>query len=213
MRYSLRILLLVASFSAPTLAAPPGESSPPNVEPQPSRYEDRDRLGWAAPDYVRLQTGGFLGMFTIGVGYSALRDVLNIGVSYGFVPPYHGAPAVHVGTATLQIRPLRFPIDQERIWIYPLYVGGGLFVAHGKNLFVQQPNVYPPGYYEPTALHYLLLFGAEAALRQPSDRFFTRHSAFIEFVTVDQYIDALQQNREFRLYDAFSTTLGYRASF
>ena len=204
-------LLVCAARSAAAEGAE--RELPPNLERRQSPYEDRDRLGFAVPDYARLQTGGFLGMFTVGVGYSAFRDILNIGVSYGFVPRYQGAPAVHLGSAALSVRPLRFAVDRERIWVYPLYLGAGVLAASGKNVFLSQPDVYPSGYYAPTALHYFLLFGAEAALRQHSDRFFTRHSLFVEAVTIDQYLDALQQNREFQLYDAFSTAFGYRASF
>jgi hypothetical protein len=185
-----------------------GSSAPTGVLP------DEDRFGWAVPDYFRLQTGGFLGMFTVGVGYSALRDVLNVGVGYGYVPPLDGAPHVHLGNATLTIRPLRWSLgSNDRFYYYPIYVGCGGMLASSPNLFATQPAVYPQGYYAPNALNFLLLFRTEFAVRQDRGALLERQSVFVEFVTINQYLDALNQNREVSLLDAFSTAFGYRASF
>jgi hypothetical protein len=162
---------------------------------------------------VKLQTGGFLGMFTLGVGYSAFADRLNLQLTYGFVPPLDGAPRVHLFTGTVVLRPLWFNLAEERVRVYPLYAGGGVLIARGRDLFVSQPAVYPADYYPPTGLHGMILIGSEVALRVDPPNAFTRHSLYLEFVTIDEYLDSLTQNRQFRLYDAFSTAIGYRASF
>jgi hypothetical protein len=99
------------------------------------------------------------------------------------------------------------------LFVVPLYVGGGAVVAKGANLFVEQPAVYPAGYYAPTAVQLLALFGIEIGARSHVGDTLTRQSVFAEVVTINQYIDAVIDNRSFRLANAFSTAAGYRASF
>lgn len=194
-----------------------GRAAPARAEPYPTFDEptrERDRLGWAVPDYARLQSGGYLGMGTLGVGYSALRDVINVGVGYGFVPEKAEAPAVHILHATALVRPLRFGVgSSDRVFVYPLYVGAGVMAALGPNLFIRAPDEYPGGYYPASGLHYLLLAGAELSVRENEGRFFQRHGVFWELVSFDQYIDALLQNPGVSLLDAVSSAVGYRASF
>ncbi len=207
------LLVLCFVYGTRASAEPDQDRAPPLLVARPDPNTDSDRLGWAVPDYVKLQTGGFLGMFTIGVGYSVFEDRLNLGISYGYVPPLDGAPAVHLGSAMMELRPIWFQFARDRIRYYPLYLGGGVLIAKGKDLFVSQPAVYPPDYYPPTGLHTVLLFGSEVALRVAQPSWFTRHGLYVDVVTIDEYLDSLTENRQFRLYDAFSTALGYRASF
>jgi hypothetical protein len=194
-----------------TYGAPSGAEPWPTFD-HPAR--ERDRLGWAAPDYVRLQSGGYLGMGTVSVGYSALRDVINVGVGYGVVPAEAAAPAVHIVHAMVLLRPLRFGIGRDqRVFVYPLYAGTGVMAAVGPNLFIRQPDEYPEGYYPASGLHYLALLGAEVAVRENERRFFQRHGLFWEAVSFDQYLDAFFQNPDVSLLDAVASTVGYRASF
>ena len=202
------VAIACALFATSVASADETPSTRPRV------VEERDRYGWYVPDYARVQTGGYLGMFTVGVGYSAFRDVLNVGVTYGYVPPRHGAPSIHLGSAMLAVRPLRFALGpQDRYFLYPLYVGGGAFVASSANTFVEQPEVYPPGYYPPTAFQPIFLFGAELSVRANEGSVIARHSLFVEEVTIRQYISSMYQNRGFHIGSAFSTAIGYRASF
>jgi hypothetical protein len=205
MRAAIALCALLITTSA---HAETESDSHPRVMPE------RDRYGWYVPDYARVQTGGYLGMFTVGVGYSAFRDVLNIGVTYGYVPPRDGAPSIHLGSAMLAVRPLRFALGKDdRYFLYPLYIGGGAFVASSPNTFVSQPEVYPPGYYPPTAFQPIFLFGAELSVRSNEGAAIARHSLFIEEVTIRQYISSMYLNHAFHIGSAFSTAIGYRASF
>lgn len=171
-----------------------------------------DRLGWAVPDYVKAQSGGFLGLITVGTGYSIWRDRINLGATYGYTPPLGKAPPSHMFTAAVTLRPIRAAFGaSERFYWYPLYAGAGALLVSSKSTFVQQPDVYPSGYYAPSALGALLLFGTELALRQSG--LLLRHGVYVEVVTINQYLDALTQNKEFSLFQAFSSAVGYRASF
>lgn len=171
-----------------------------------------DKYGWAAPDYVKLQTGGFLGAFTGFAGYSFLKEIFNVQVGYGYTPPLSGASHIHIGAAVGLLRPLRFRLPY-RIFLVPLYVGGGGMISDGTGLFVKQPSVYPSGYYPPNALHALLLAGIEIGTIRGEREVIHIHSLFAEFVAIDQYLGAIFKNKEARLLNAFSTSLGYRATF
>ena len=188
-------------------------SDPPLLSPGPAASGAADRYGALVPDYAKLQTGGFLGMFTVGLGWSAFSDHFDVGATYGYAPPNNGGTHVHLFTGICVIRPVWFEVAHKQIRVHPIYVGGGVLVARGPDVFVRQPDVYPPGYYPPTGLHALVLVGSEVGLRVGQPGLIQRHSLYVEFVSFDQYLGALTDNRQFRLYDAFSAALGYRASF
>lgn len=211
---------------APVTAEPAPPAPPPGPPPEPAPvvapeapdtpahryYQYPDRLGWYAPDYVKIQTGGFLGAFQAVIGYAVWKDRFNLGVQYGFTPKYEDAPPVHTFAAILTVRPLRVDVGPS-LFAVPLYGGMGLMASRGKNLFISQPEVYPPGYYAPTALHYLAVIGTEIGARSREGSVLTRQSLFYEIVTIDQYIDALIDNKQSRLLGALSSMVGYRASF
>jgi len=167
---------------------------------------NHDRGGFWLPDYARVQTGGFVGMLTFGVGYSALNDFVNVSGSYGWVPPQHGNPAAHLGTLTAALRPLRFSLSKN-LELYPIYAGGGLFIGHNAR---HRPEVVEDS---PTVYWGMLLFGAELALRDRPSEPILRHSLFVEEVTLGPYLDAVVKNGGMHLTSAFSTAIGYRASF
>jgi hypothetical protein len=200
--------------TAPALAAAESEAALTVTAPSPGPAPERDRFGWAVPDYARLQTGGFLGLVNVAVGYSALRDVLNFQLEYGFVPAFDKESSAHFGAGLLLVRPLRFAFGpRERFWVYPAYVGGGVMVASASGLFIRQPDVYPPGYYPPNGFHFVALLGSEFAFRPNAGQFATRHALTVEFITIDQYLDAINQNRSMSPFGAFSTALGYKLGF
>ena len=42
------------------------------------QYQRRDPHGWLLPDFAKLQTGGFIGLVTAGIGYGVFDDVINV---------------------------------------------------------------------------------------------------------------------------------------
>lgn len=166
-------------------------------------YEDHRRHGAV---YGRLQTGGFTGLATVGIGYSAFDDLLNVGASYGWVPPMNGAPTAHLGAFTAALRPLRFALSQ-RVVLYPLYTGGGLLI--GRNVRDRRDVVED----QPDVRWGILFIGAELALRERAGSTIVRHSLFVEEVTLGPYLAAVVNNSGMHIDTAFSTALGYRATF
>lgn len=200
--------------SAPALAADGPSTSVASEVPAPGPAPESDRLGWAVPDYARVQSGGFLGLVNVAAGYSALRDMLNVQLEYGFVPAFEKQSSVHFGAGLLLVRPWRVALGpRDRFWLYPVYLGGGVMVASAKGLFIRQPEIYPKGYYPPNGFHFLALLGAELAFRPDDGQFFTRHALTVEVITLDQYVDAISQNRSMSPFAAFSTAVGYKLGF
>lgn len=200
-----RALLVAVALSVLAGALTIGRAAAQPMPDVPAAKE-RDRAGFWVPDYVRLQTGGFVGMVTVGVGYSALRDLVNVGGTYGWVPPRNGDPAAHLGTLTASLRPLRLALS-SRLELYPLYAGGGLFFGY---------NVRPRAEVvedSPIVRWGMLFIGAELALRERPTGAILRHSLFIEEITLGPYLLSMAKNDGMHLTSAFSTAVGYRASF
>ena len=182
---------------------------PPEARPY---WGYHDRLGWYVPDYVKVQTGGFLGGFTAVVGYAFWVDRINFSLQYGYMPPRDNAPQVQIFSSLLTFRPLRIDVGPS-LFAVPLYVGGGAMLAKGPNLFISQPAVYPKGYYPPPAFQVLALVGLEIGARGRQGDILTRQSVFFELVTINQYLDAVISNKNFKFFEALSSAVGYRASF
>lgn len=184
---------------------------PEEASRSPFYDEGTDRRGWYMPDYVRLGSGGFLGAVVVGAGYDVYRDVVNVEASYGYAPPLHGDPAYHSLSAHIALRPLHIRL-RPQVMLVPLYVGGGAVRFFGPNLFVEQPSVYPPGYYPPNGLHATAYLGAELDWLAPYD-LIERHGVYYEALTLGPYLATFVRNDDLRLFDAFSSFVGYRASF
>lgn len=173
---------------------------------------DTDRLGWAAPDYAKVQTGGYAGLINVGLGYAAFSDVINVGIDYGYVPSTEAGREVHCATASLAIRPLDFRIGRVRL--VPAYLWGGWLYTNGDGYFVSPGERYPPGYYRPTALHPLYGLGVELDWLPSSSSAFERLGVYWEARVFGPYFMTYLENRQqLDLDDVVVSTLGYRAAW
>lgn len=171
-----------------------------------------DTLGWYVPDHAKVQTGGYLGMATVGVGYTALR-VLDFDLYYGWVPEF-------VGGVDIQSLAIRVSGHVKGICLTPdvnwIYISGGLgmVMTFGDGFFVLNPSRYPAGYYPITALRNLLTVGTAIEFQQPEHRWIAHHGAFLEFAALDQYVRAwLQSPKTIAAWEPWSMSLGYKLGF
>jgi hypothetical protein len=175
---------------------------------------DQDRLGWYVPDFVRLGTGGFVGMFVAGTGYALFQDVLNVSFSYGFTPASHAGADVHAFALALDARPFDLAAGDFRI--VPLTLGPGLIYAWGDEFFSRLPGQYRPfsdSYYPPTSLQPVAKLGFELDYLPPPG-FFERHGVYYELTALYLHLRRYFSNRdELGLEDALSSGVGYRAAF
>jgi hypothetical protein len=208
-------VLLAALLSAPAAGTQPDPVRSPErgVELADRRDErDPDRLGWYVPDFARVQTGGFVGMFAVGTGYAIFDDVLNVSAHYGFTPATHAGHDVHAFSFETLLRPLDFRIDDFRI--VPIYLGPGLLYAWGDEYFTRLPGRYRDrSYYPPTSLHWTARAGIELDWLPPSG-VFERHGLFYELTMLDAFFDFYRENPEtLDPIDVLAGAVGYRAAF
>ena len=212
------LFAVLVSLSSASLAEAQSYAPRDRAEPidMPDRRDERDpdELGWYVPDFVRLQTGGFVGLFVVGTGYAIFDDILNLSVHYGFTPEEHAGTNVHAVSFELLVRPFDFRIDDFRV--VPIYLGPGALYAWGDDFFTRVPDRYAQidsSYYPPTALHWTARVGVELDYL-PSSGFFERHGLYYEATLLGAYFDFYRENpKTLDFQDMFAGAVGYRAAF
>ena len=76
---------------------------------------DIDPLGWYVPDFVKLQTGSYVGMFNLGFGYAAFKDIVNWSFAYGYTPPVAAGRHAHSFNTDLSFRPVDLHYGKVRL--------------------------------------------------------------------------------------------------
>jgi len=208
------VAMLVAALLASNAANASAQPAQDDAYERDQRRTERDvdRLGWAVPDFAKLQTGGFVGLAAVGVGYAAFDDILNATLLYGYTPKWHAGVDVHSFHFALSGRP--FDVRLREFRIVPIYLGAGLLFNPDPKLFVKVPARYPESnYYPPTALHWTAHIGLEADY-VPSRGVLERHGLYFEAVALDTYVFSYFENRQTVAFtDMFGSAIGYRAAF
>lgn len=177
----------------------------------PATAQPDDPVAWVLPDYAKVQTGGWLGLATIGLGWEIFNDTVNATAYYGYVPKSVGGTTIHSVTWNVSLRPMTVPLG-EVSW-EPVYVGLGAVYAFGRDFFLDTPERYPEDeYYPATGRRMLLSVGTE--FRATTDTHFRSHGAFLEVTAVDHYLKLRREDREHvRWSAALSLSAGYRLAF
>lgn len=176
---------------------------------------DTDRLGWVVPDFGKVQTGGYSGLITVGLGYAAFRDVLNLTVDYGYVPAAAAGRNVHSVSTSVSVRPIDVRLGDFRL--VPGYLGGGLLFTFGDGYFITAPDryqKYSANYYPPTGVHWMAHVGIELDWLPHEDNLFERHGLYWEVRTLDTFLFSYVENpRTLSPLDAVASAIGYRAAW
>jgi hypothetical protein len=172
-----------------------------------------DPLGWYVPDRAKLQTGGYLGLVTVAVGYSAF-DVLDFDLYYGWVPEAVGGIDIHSVAARAGVRAPGLCLGSSLRWTY-LQGGIGGLMTFGKNFFVVNPSRYPGDYYYPvTALRAFLSVGTALEFLQSPASLVSSHGVFVEVSALDEYLVPWIKNAEtISLWDVWSLSVGYQLGY
>jgi hypothetical protein len=162
------------------------------------------------PDFAKLQSGGYSGTATLGLGYSAFEDRLNVAFLYGYVPASSGR-SVQSLHFLLSFRAIELGSRALR-WL-PFYTGLGALCTWGDGYFLIVPKRYPTGYYYPTALRFTAHIGSELDWLLANSAFH-RHGVYAELTTLDVFaFEYLKNPVLVDVTDIVSTSLGYRAAF
>ena len=176
---------------------------------------DRDCLGWAVPDFAYLQSGGYLGLATVGAGYALLDDRLNVAFGYGVSPAFYSGRTVHALHATFSYRPLEVSLP-ARFALVP-YVGVGMLVTFGKHYFWSVPARYQPyddRYYDATGRYWTAQLGLELDWTQRRSSAIERHGLFVEVRAIDELLlDGLRNPELIEPWEMLSSAFGYRVAF
>jgi len=214
MRLWIALALLLSTLPAAAQTPPPAEHERVVDAPKTRDGRDSDELGWYVPDFVRLQTGGFVGLFAAGFGYAAFDDILNLSGHYGFTPAEHAGTNVHAMSFEILVRP--FDLRVEDVRIVPIYLGPGLLYAWGDDFFTAVPDRYAQidsTYYAPTSLHWTARAGIEVDY-VPDAGIFERHGLYYEATLLGAYFNFYRDNpKTLDFTDMFAGAVGYRAAF
>lgn len=207
----MRFLALLAVL---TVAAPAADAETPVRRHDHSR-RDSDPMGWYVPDFAKLQTGGYSGLVTVGVGYSAFNDRWNFTLDYGFAPATVAGRNVHSVSTTWSYRPFDFRVGSVRF--VPIYGGANLLFTAGNGYFLTVPEryrQYDKRYYPPTGVHWMAHLGTEIDFLPPENSFIERHGFYAELRTLDTYfVSYIENPKTVSFREVLASALGYRAAF
>jgi len=140
--------------------------------------------------YLILQSAGYLGFVTAGIGRDSGRHQINL--LLGYVPEEVSGVEIWQLSFKYDWHPsqdISLGAPEGNIRLEPFYIGISAIYGYHENLFTDEPDQYPNGYYPSTSLHYTLNIGA--ALK------YGRHTFFLEYTALDAGIVAYIKNPEF----------------
>jgi len=209
----LSFALVSAAGSRHARAQDPPRASLGEPHDHGERGRHERRFGWAEPDFVRLQSGGWIGAVNIAAGYAAADDVVNLSAGFGYTPGQLAGREIFNVDLTLALRPFRVDLGVGDWFLVPVELGASLMYVFGDQYHVAVPDRYRSGYYPPTALHWLAHVGVELGW-EPRHGLFTRHAIFYRATTLDTFATSyVESNDRLDLVDVLSSAIGYRVEF
>ncbi len=98
------------------------------------------------PNNVKLQYAGGIGLMSVGIGYTFLKQRLDVTLFYGYVPKIFSVSSLHSVSLQTTLKLIKIKVNKN-IEILPLNFGWYLHHTFNKEFWLKQPNYYPKGYY------------------------------------------------------------------
>jgi hypothetical protein len=98
------------------------------------------------PNYIKLQYAGGIGFMSVGVGYTFIKNRLDVTMFYGYVPKTFSITDLHSISLQLTGKLLKFRIN-ENIEVLPLNFGWYAHHTFGEEFWITLPDKYTKGYY------------------------------------------------------------------
>lgn len=215
----LRPLLLAALLAAP-FVSPAAPSVLPSAPDSAGVAQEAPPVvaGRYRPRHVLLQTGGGVGMLSVGGGLSFARRHLDVDGLLGYVPARHAGKALTIVSLKLKYAPWRLPLGKPggALALTPLAVG-----LYGSHTFgILNPGTdgrYPDGYYwfsRTTRIGPVLGSSLSYALPAAPNGRARRLAAYYELATNELYLISYYQNRRaLSLTDIATLALGLKLEF
>ncbi|OWP64292.1 hypothetical protein CDA63_04435 [Hymenobacter amundsenii] len=207
--------LLLALLALPLLAA----AAPTDTDSVAvlNRRADRPTAPrrWYLPNHLTVQTGGGIGMLSIGTGLSLAHDRLDLDVLAGYVPRQHAGTTLSVVAAKAKYSPWKLPLA-PRLALTPLSVG--VYTSYTWGLRNPgKPGQYPDDYYWfSNTVRVGPVLGSGLSYVLPSTTAGHPHklTAYYELATNDLYLISYAQNRRaLSLPDIATLALGLKLTF
>lgn len=169
---------------------------------------------WYIPDWAKVQYGGYLGFFSVGVGYQSFFQYVNFDLLYGFTPK--GLPHVYSTVHTLAVKstiPFKtIPISSDYEW--GMSLGFNLTFSFGENILrINQPDYYPDDYYSEEFFHVIPFIGTRL-IKHISG--FTRINAlelYFELCMHDDYLWYAIQHDSVKFSSSLGGSIGFEWYF
>jgi hypothetical protein len=121
---------------------------------------------FGAAFYTKIQTGGYVGLATFGLGIESFEIWRNEAL-YGYVPKSIGGHPIHTFAYKTDVSPWDWHFHPEMSW-RPFSLGAGLIYTPNDKLFAMLPKKYPRKYYPSTAVFWQIHAGTEWVFGQTS---------------------------------------------
>ncbi|SDY37702.1 hypothetical protein [Hymenobacter psychrophilus] len=219
-------LLLAALLATPAAAATPATSSPTGSDSAAVSVAAPPVLGLLRPApqraavyrprHLLLQTGGGVGMLSVGGGLSFAHRHLDFDGLLGYVPARHAGTALTIASLKLKYAPWELPLGGSGLALTPLAVGVyGSYTFGVRN--VGEDGQYPDDYYwwsRTMRVGPVLGSSLSYALPDAASGRARRLTAYYELATNDLYAISYYQNRRaLSLRDIATLALGLKLEF
>ncbi len=161
--------------------------SQPDIAMADALTQDKEKL---KPDYLIVQSAGYLGFIAIGLGKGFGRHKVNMLI--GYTPEDVGGIEIWQYNFKYEWHPLKgipLRVPEKNIRLDPFYIGVSVIYGHHDGLFVNEPSQYPDGYYPPSAFHVTFNIGASLQHRG--------HRLFLEYTALDVGLVSYIKHQEF----------------
>ncbi len=170
---------------------------------------------WYRPHHLTVQTGGGIGMASVGTGLSFAHDRLDLDVLAGYVPRQHAGTTLTVVAAKAKYSPWKLPLASQ-LALTPLSVG--IYTSYTMGLRNPgKPDQYPDDFYwfsNTVRVGPVLGSGLSYALPNTAAGYPRSLTAYYELATNDLYLISYAQNRRaLSLPDIATLALGLKFAF
>lgn len=171
-------------------------------------------IKFKTPDYVSLQTGGYTGFATLGLGFKwgAIWDIEG---QVGHTPKELAGKDLTTFDLKGRWSPIRYSFGQ--VLKVGSYLGAGVLYSNSKENFLLLPKQYPDNYYEPSAIKWLFTCGTQIRAHQSflsNTNVLSSLELFVDYTYTDMELVKYYNNQKYLDFsDLGSYGFGIRKKF
>lgn len=165
-----------------------------------------------APDCISLQSGGGMGIATVGTGWSYGKNKrFETELFVGLIPKYDSSQAKAIITIKENLVPWNMAL-KERLFLEPLTVSIYFTSILNNKFWAKQPDRYPSGYYGlPTKIRTNIALGQRLSYVPRKKLSFTESiTAYYELSTCDIYVASAFGNKYIKPYNSLQICIGLK---